>query len=181
MTDEPDPLKAEAEATTEKLRALLAEGHASPEFRRGWTELRPVWREALDSGIDANVRLVLAQLDRLCDEEQARKDEEGAATCEECGYEGLLHHDVVHCAECHKLICGKCCEADEITGREFPAGQNPLLCKTCKDNDPLKEPEVESAGICAVCDAPLLEAGGCGGTGLCGPCATGEADTAGEY
>lgn len=35
----------------------------------------------------------------------------------------------------------------------------------------------ESAGICAVCEQPLISPGGYGGTGMCGPCATGEADT----
>jgi hypothetical protein len=36
-------------------------------------------------------------------------------------------------------------------------------------------------GHCAVCGTPLFTPGGCANTGLCGPCCTGEADTAGEY
>jgi hypothetical protein len=36
-------------------------------------------------------------------------------------------------------------------------------------------------GHCFACGTPLCTQGGCAGTGLCGPCCTGEADTAGEY
>ena len=36
-------------------------------------------------------------------------------------------------------------------------------------------------GHCAVCGTPLCTKGGCANTGMCGPCCTGEADTAGEY
>lgn len=36
-------------------------------------------------------------------------------------------------------------------------------------------------GHCAVCGTPLCTQGGCANTGMCGPCCTGEADTAGEY
>ena len=36
-------------------------------------------------------------------------------------------------------------------------------------------------GNCAVCGAPLCTHGGCANTGMCGPCCTGDADTAGEY
>lgn len=35
--------------------------------------------------------------------------------------------------------------------------------------------------VCEVCEAPLTEPHGYAGTGMCGPCATGEADTHGEY
>lgn len=35
-------------------------------------------------------------------------------------------------------------------------------------------------GSCMVCDAPLLQVGGFAGSGMCGPCCTGEADTVGE-
>ena len=34
---------------------------------------------------------------------------------------------------------------------------------------------------CLVCGMPLIEPGGCAGTGMCGPCCTGDASTAGEY
>ncbi len=34
---------------------------------------------------------------------------------------------------------------------------------------------------CEVCEIPLIDEGGCGGTGLCGPCCTGDASTVGEY
>ena len=34
---------------------------------------------------------------------------------------------------------------------------------------------------CLVCGAPLIEPGGCAGTGMCGPCCTGDASTVGEY
>ncbi len=34
---------------------------------------------------------------------------------------------------------------------------------------------------CKVCRDPLLNRGGCGGTGLCGPCCLGDASTVGEY
>lgn len=36
-------------------------------------------------------------------------------------------------------------------------------------------------GHCEVCETPLMTEGGCEGTGLCGPCCLGEADTVGEY
>lgn len=32
-------------------------------------------------------------------------------------------------------------------------------------------------GVCEVCEAPLMSQGGYGGTGMCGPCTTGEAET----
>ncbi len=35
-------------------------------------------------------------------------------------------------------------------------------------------------GNCMVCDTPLLQRGGFAGSGMCGPCCTGEADTIGE-
>ena len=35
-------------------------------------------------------------------------------------------------------------------------------------------------GKCEVCEAELMSPGGYGGTGMCGPCTTGEADTIGE-
>ena len=35
--------------------------------------------------------------------------------------------------------------------------------------------------VCVVCGTPLIEPGGCAGTGMCGPCCTGDASTAGEY
>lgn len=34
---------------------------------------------------------------------------------------------------------------------------------------------------CTVCDTPLIDKGGCGDTGMCGPCCLGEADTVGMY
>ncbi len=34
---------------------------------------------------------------------------------------------------------------------------------------------------CCVCGTPLVERGGFAGVGMCGPCATGDASTAGEY
>ena len=34
--------------------------------------------------------------------------------------------------------------------------------------------------VCTACGTPLLQRGGYGGTGLCGPCCTGEADTVDE-
>jgi hypothetical protein len=53
------------------------------------------------------------------------------------------------------------------------------------DNSPESEREEPKSfvgkGHCAVCGTPLCTRGGCAGTGMCGPCCTGEADTAGEY
>jgi transcription elongation factor Elf1 len=44
-----------------------------------------------------------------------------------------------------------------------------------------REPKSFTCGHCAVCGTPLCTQGGCAGTGMCGPCCTGEAETAGEY
>ncbi len=41
---------------------------------------------------------------------------------------------------------------------------------------PKKKPE-PIFGTCEVCEAPLMSDGGYGGTGMCGPCTTGEAET----
>lgn len=43
------------------------------------------------------------------------------------------------------------------------------------------EPKSFHFGHCAVCGTPLCTQGGCAGTGMCGPCCTGDAATAGEY
>ncbi len=50
----------------------------------------------------------------------------------------------------------------------------------------LRDEETEESksfthGHCVVCGTPLCTTGGCAGTGMCGPCCLGEADTAGEY
>ena len=50
-----------------------------------------------------------------------------------------------------------------------------------EDDDSLDEPKSFTLGHCVVCGAPLYTRDGCAGTGMCGPCATGDADTAGEY
>lgn len=34
---------------------------------------------------------------------------------------------------------------------------------------------------CQVCGTPLCTEGGCAGTGMCGPCCTGDASTTGKY
>ena len=50
-------------------------------------------------------------------------------------------------------------------------------------NRPKSKPrsvEEPAFGVCEVCEAPLMSRGGYGGTGMCGPCTTGEADTIGE-
>ena len=38
----------------------------------------------------------------------------------------------------------------------------------------------ESVAACVVCGAPLIERGGCAGSGMCGPCCLGDASTVGE-
>lgn len=43
-----------------------------------------------------------------------------------------------------------------------------------------KRKALGGAGKCAVCGQPLGKSGGYGETGLCGPCATGEAETLSE-
>jgi hypothetical protein len=48
-------------------------------------------------------------------------------------------------------------------------------------NEDRDGPKTFHCGHCVVCGTPLCTEGGCAGTGMCGPCCTGEADTAGEY
>jgi hypothetical protein len=52
-----------------------------------------------------------------------------------------------------------------------PWKKNRRICKACG----------HVYGRCFVCKAPLIEPTGCAGSGLCGPCCTGDASTAGEY
>lgn len=42
-------------------------------------------------------------------------------------------------------------------------------------------PAPDSPGHCEVCNAALGVPGGYAGTGMCGPCCTGEADTLSEF
>ena len=49
------------------------------------------------------------------------------------------------------------------------------------DIPPSLDGDVQEPGECVVCGTPLVEAGGAGGTGMCGPCCTGESDTVGEF
>lgn len=58
------------------LKALTESGAASPEFRREWTQLRPLWREAKESGNEDNIRTVFGQIERMCNEESARRKED---------------------------------------------------------------------------------------------------------
>lgn len=45
-------------------------------------------------------------------------------------------------------------------------------------HDPNRPPTKQSSfGLCEVCESPLMSPGGYGGTGMCGPCTTGEAAT----
>ena len=53
-------------------------------------------------------------------------------------------------------------------------------CGLCR-NSGKKKPEPDGGcGFCMVCGQPLLKPNGMAGTGMCGPCCTGEADTFGE-
>lgn len=49
-----------------------------------------------------------------------------------------------------------------------------------EDRDEFPEMDGQET-VCIVCGEPLMEPGGCGGTGMCGPCCTGDASTVGEY
>lgn len=64
--------------------------------------------------------------------------------------------------------------ADKLDSRGIPIAPEPLplVGRVPWKFDPDK---------CTVCDTPLIEPGGCAGSGMCGPCCTGDASTAGEY
>jgi len=51
---------------------------------------------------------------------------------------------------------------------------------TKPERDQKKVKSFRGPGKCRVCGMPLF-AGGCAGTGMCGPCCTGESDTVGEF
>ena len=59
--------------------------------------------------------------------------------------------------------------------RKFKMENRPWMVRAIKDAK-----EVPYYGRCGSCDTPLGIKGGCADTGLCGPCATGEAATVGE-
>ena len=71
-------------------------------------------------------------------------------------------------------------QADEVGSLEdvLKSG-DPLL----RDNEsqPSRDKSTTKVKACVVCGTPLIEPGECAGTGMCGPCCTGDASTAGEY
>ena len=72
-----------------------------------------------------------------------------------------------------------------VEGRVSKGGQNPPNPSTRRPAAPECSGERDfksfTFGHCNVCGTPLCTKGGCANTGLCGPCCTGEADTAGEF